>query len=455
MQSWFEFILSLEPEIGKDAVDKWLRTLKVEKFDACNLYLKAKDDFQIIWFEEHVRKKALAKLVNNNARQIKVHLFVEKKETPLKSFSFSENKSSLFAVENEKLQSLYTFENFLLAKENTFSLQVLSEVVGYDCAKGSYLSNYLYEAKDNPLFLQGPSASGKTHLLHALAHGFKKRGLKVCFLEASQFTEYLVKAIKSSQMNLFRAECRNADALLIDNIEVFACKNATQEEFFHTFNHYHTQNKPIILTSALSPKDMKEIEPRLISRFEWGLHLSLKTLPEEQMLMLLLKKIKLLDLSLTLEVQKHLIENLTDAKSLCLALETLHLKRYIDPKSAFSFKDLSYVHKLILPLIESSCANKITPDDILCAICERFDQKKEDLLGKSQSHEKVVPRKIAMYFLRKNLHLSYVKIGKIFSKDHSTVMASVESVETAIENKTPAFIENIDAIKKAFIKTKT
>lgn len=450
MKIWDDFLLLLEKDFGKDTVDRWLRTLCLVNFDACNIYLETKDAFQALWFEEHIRKKTDKMLVNNNGRKIQVHI-KSPKELLKKAKQAPIDNAYKLILENETLNQNFTFENFLVTKENRFPFQILTELCGYDLATNT-TSKINPTLSYNPLFIYGAKGSGKTHLLHAVANRFYDTNHKICFLNAQCFTEHLVKAIKQSQMQQFRDLCRSQDALLIDNIEIFACKNATQEEFFHTFNHFHTLGKPIILTSSTPPKDLKEVEARLISRFEWGINLPIKLLPFESFPQLLQKKLKLFDLKLSIEIQEYLLHTFDSAASLSESIEAMHLKRCIEPSSFKQFNNLDYVTELLQPILKKSTRDKITTDKIITAVCKLFDQTKEDLLGKSQSKEHVVPRKIAMYLMKKRIFLSYVKIGKLFLRDHSTVMSSVASIEKELSTKNSKMSLQINELNKVLMQ---
>ncbi|MCH9630610.1 MAG: Chromosomal replication initiator protein DnaA [Chlamydiia bacterium] len=444
MKIWNDFLTLLEKDLGKDTVDNWLRTFAVISFDACNLYLETKDTFQALWFEEHVRKKAERSLFNNSGRRVKVHI-KSPKEKIKKQAGDQQEPAQKLAVEAEPLNPNFTFENFITKSNNLFSFQVLSELC--DSQKSARVPPAY-----NPLFLYGKKGCGKTHLLHAISERFIKCGMSVCFLHAQSFTEHLVRAIKQSQMHEFRKLCRSQDALLIDNVEIFGCKSATQEEFFHTFNHFHTRSKPIILTSNTPPKDLKDVEARLISRFEWGLNLPLKLLPEEDYSVLLLKKLKLFDLKLTKEIQDYLLETFDSPLSLSEAIEALHLKRCIEPTSYRNFSKKSYVIDLTRSLLNKYSRDKITPDRIVASVCRVFDQSKADLLGKSQAKQHVLPRKVAMYLMKKRIYLSYVKIGKYFSRDHSTAMSAVVGVEKELNKKNQELSSKISDLNKLLMQ---
>src|SRR6267154_1330658 len=217
-----------------------------------------------------------------------------------------------------------TLENFVIGIDNQVMFHFFCELVGY---------NPKEEKSDipptigilNPIYLWGGAGCGKTHLLIALAQAFCKKGLNALYARAETFTEHVVSAIRASEMQSFRKAYRHVDVLLIDDVHLFARKNATQEEFFHTFNTLHTSGRQIILSSKYSPALLEEIEPRLVSRFEWGINIHFEKLKSEELKEMLLKRCTSLNFRLSDEVINFLVQIFQSSKSLNRALEALIL----------------------------------------------------------------------------------------------------------------------------------
>lgn len=450
MKIWDEFLTSLEKDFGKETVDKWLRTLCVVNFDAGNLYLNTNDAFQALWFEEHIRKIADVRFLSHSGRRIKIHLKSPKENALSPKKIETEEKAPLFS--NSHVDPNHIFSNLIITKENRFPIQMLAEFCGYDLSTSSSSKKDTLEISDNPIFIYGKPGSGKTHLLSSVFNILSSQGFLVRFFDMNQFTDSLVKSIKSSQMAEFRNFCRSCDVLLVDNIEVLSNKKATQEEFFHTFNQYHMQRKPILLSSSSPPKDLKDIEERLISRFEWGLTLPIQPLKEISFKELLHKKLEVFKLNLDEKIQELILKTFDDPKALCDALESIYLKRCIEPSSYRHFQSITYIGSLIAPIQKRQEKEKITSDIVLHHVCRLFDRSKEDILGKSQRAENVLPRKLAMYLMKNKMHLSYVKIGKIFSKDHSTVMSSVEYIHKQIQEKNKDLCSKLSLLNQEIMK---
>lgn len=440
MEAWDKFLKHLEADLGAATVLKWLHPLKIIRFDACNLYLEAKDSFQINWFEEHIRPRVLSSLYNNNKKRIKVHLTLAKIEDE----SRKENKRKEAPPPRQEfsfdaLDPHFCFDEYIEASESPLPLRLLSNLDGKE------------SPAFNPIYLYGDSGRGKTHLLMAAAHHLLKQGLKVIYVRAETFTEHVVAAIRAGEMSSFRQAYRSADALIVDDVQIFARKAATQEEFFHTFNTLHLAGKQIIIGSNCAPQELANIEPRLISRFEWGIVLHLPPLNQTELIAMLERKAKALQYKLSPQLITFLLENFTGTKTLIRALQALILRSHLDeshhhfPKSTISIPQAT---ALLNDLLTEEQKNKLTPEKIIHQVSDHFGLRPDELLAKAQSRDRVLPRQIAMYFCRQELKLPFIKVGEIFSKDHSTVMSSVKLVQKGLENHERDFLEPYEAIRK-------
>ena len=454
MQAWNDFVNKQELLLGKEIVEKWLRPLKIVHFDSGNLYLEAKDSFQLLWFEEHVRPKLKSGFSNNNFRPIKVHLTVgEVQAAPTSKFSKKEKGKSGPPLHffKDKIEPGMSFENFIPGEDNQVIFRFFCELSGYNPQTNAFETPTLPPATFNPLFVWGGSGSGKTHLLMALEQAFKAQGLDALYARAETFTEHVVSVIRGSEMQAFRKAYRNADILLIDDVHVFARKDATQEEFFHTFNALHSTGRQLILSSKCAPSLLEEIEPRLVSRFEWGISLHLEKLSSQDMKQVLQKRCERLNFPLSKEVSEFLLDTFISARSLHLALEAMVLRCHMGGEVRHKRSSLSIdkesAKKMLSDLIAQEIKIALTPDIIIGSVSAFYGIRSEDLLGKAQNQEYSFPRQIAMYLCRLELRLPFQHIGRIFSRDHSTVMTSIKQIEKKLESSDGELIQALSEIR--------
>ena len=451
MQAWEEFLKRQEGRLGKQTVDKWLRSLKIIHFDSANLYLEAEEAFQISWFEEHISPLLKTQLVNNNFRPIKVH-FKARSATRAVATEKKEKKIPAFQLTADKIDPLATLDTFIVTQSNLVGFKVLSELTGFDLASRSFSQPTMSLATFNPLFIWGSSGAGKTHLLMALAQAFKKKGLNPLYAKTETFTEHVVNAIRNSEMQSFRRAYRSPDILLIDDIHLLARKDATQEEFFHTFNALHTTGRQIILTSREPASMLSEIEPRLISRFEWGITLHFEKLEREKLHEILCLRCAHLNFPLSQEVREYLVEKFPHSHALHQALEALILRVHLHSNALLQRQPASitteHVNEFLKDLLEKERQSILTPEKIIRAVSSYYDMRSEDILGKSQAQDCVMPRQLAMYICRKELKLAFAAIGRIFSRDHSTVMASVKHIQQQLDKQDRAIMAPLFEISR-------
>ncbi len=444
MQAWEEFLKYQEKQLGTETIQKWLKPLKVVHFDACNLYLEAQDSFQVLWFEEHIRPHVLEKLFNNNNHQIKVHVALH--EQQLVSGNSKKGKKGQpqsFAplkIVSDQIDPWATIQNFIPSENNEVPYKLVCELTGYDPVKDSFGTPTMGLSLFTPTYFYGNSGSGKTHLLMALSTAFAAQGYNTLYVKAETFTEHVVSAIRSGSMQTFRKAYRHLDVLLIDDIHLFARRAATQEELFHTFNTLHTLGKQIILSATTTPHLLPAIEPRLMSRFEWGITLKLDKLPISTLPLWIQKRCAYINFPISEDIETYLITHFShNAKTLCRALETLLFQRQLDRRSLHRlgqpFQDLQLAKQYLAKLIEEEKKNALTPQKIVRIVADFYGLRMEDILGKSQSHDCSLPRQIAMHLCRQELKMPFLKIGAFFDRDHSTVMSSVKQIQKKIEEQ--------------------
>jgi chromosomal replication initiator protein len=412
MREWDQFLSSLEQELGSSTVNRWVRSFSIARFDAGNLYLRVQDPMQAAWFEEHIRPRLKNGFFNENHRPIKVHL------------------ETISALKKEPLPSPILFSSDPLDPECTLS--------HFIATPGNQMAYKLIQSSPfNPLFLYGPKGCGKTHLLMGAALEFSKEKKRVFYARANTFTNHVVHAIRMGHMSEFRRVYRNIDLLLIDDVDKLGGRDATQEEFFHTFNTLHTLGKQIILASVTPPSKLADIESRLISRFEWGIAVKMERGDARE---ILAAKAKIWNVSLSEKLEDFFLSKFPSNPIQALQALALRLQGDTPPT-------VEAAEKILADLSQRERERAILPEKVIKILSEHFGVKPDDLLGKSQMREFALPRQIAMYLCREVLKMPFQAIGKFFGRDHSTVMASVKQIQKEIDGKNHEILDAVDSLK--------
>lgn len=454
MRLWEEFLKQLDVELGKQTVDFWLRTLKLQKQTANTLYFTAADSFQVLWFEEHVRPIAQTRFVDESGQQWHIQLKALKDEpaadeqlNKVKSRAKAKRAAATNAsapslnITGDTLDPSATFSSIHEHEGNRLAWRVLKKL-------SSDPQAFISEGY-NPVYLYGPTATGKSSLLMAAANQLKDANKSVLYVTGETFTQHVVRAIRLGMMQEFRRFYRGIDVLLVDGVEVFTHKAATQEEFFHTFNTLHVGAKAIVVSAKVAPKDLKGIEARLVSRFEWGLLLSLEPALSAEMDAILKLQAQRLNLNLGPIQAKVLTEHFApDPSELTKALTALSIRCH---RHKLTLKQLipSQIHELLAGLKAQQIEQQLTAERIVQVVSDFYGITTKDLLGKGQQREFSLPRQVAMFLCREKLQLPFLKIAELFGRDHSTVMTSCKLIEKQrVEKNSRVASELPDLIQK-------
>ncbi len=336
------------------------------------------------------------------------------------------------------LNPSYTFDRFVVGENSALAHAASSSVAEHPAR--SY----------NPLFLYGATGLGKTHLMHAIAHGMLHAGThaNVCYIPAEQFVNEMVTAIYRNATDAFRARYRSYDLLLVDDVQFLRRKEHTQEEFFHTFNVLYNGNRQIVLTSDRQPKSLEGLEERLVSRFEWGL--VAKITPPNY------------------ETRIAILQQKADEEGVCLPFEILEL---IARGCRSSVRELEgAIIKLValssvtgeqvtLQLARAALAGSddfraqppLDPESIRESVAEAWGVSATALTSRRRSRNIVVPRQVAMFLIRELLEIPLAGIGDYFGgRDHSTVIHSIRKVKRQIASD-DAFRIRVDALRKQLV----
>ncbi|KPH57899.1 chromosomal replication initiation protein [Staphylococcus epidermidis] len=299
----------------------------------------------------------------------------------------------------------------------------------------------------NPLFIYGGVGLGKTHLMHAIGHHVlsNKPNAKVIYTSSEKFTNEFIKSIRDNETEAFREKYRKIDVLLIDDIQFIQNKEQTQEEFFHTFNELHQNNKQIVISSDRPPKEIAKLEDRLRSRFEWGLIVDITPPDYETRMAILQKKIEEENLDIPPEALNYIanqiqsnIRELEGALTRLLAYSKLQVKPITTELTAEALKDI----------IQSPKSKKITIQDIQKIVGQYYSVRIEDFSAKKRTKSIAYPRQIAMYLSRELTDFSLPKIGEEFGgRDHTTVIHAHEKIANDIKSD-PTFKQEVENLEK-------
>lgn len=342
------------------------------------------------------------------------------------------------AIERANLNPKYTFDTFVVGNNNKFA-HAAALAVAESPGK-------MY----NPLFIYGGAGLGKTHLMHSIAHFIlsQQPDRKVIYVTSESFTNELIEAIRNGNntaITSFREKYRNVDVLLIDDIQFIIGKEATQEEFFHTFNELHGNKKQIIISSDKPPKEIETLEARLRSRFEWGILADISSPDYETRMAILHKKEEMDGYDIDNAVIEYIATNiksnireLEGALNKLVALSNLENREITVDLAKEALKDI----------ISPDQKRDVTPQLIIDTVAEHFHISPEDITSSKRSSEIVMPRQIVMYLCRHMLDIPLKSVGTYVGKrDHSTVIHGVNKIES--ELKTSETLRNtVDIITK-------
>ncbi len=421
-QAWQATLGQLQMDMSKAAYDTWVKNCRLITFEQDKFTIGVPNAYARDWLETRLTTTINRVLTGIMNRPQSVSFIISQKEQESVATEQEEPLPHLPSVSvppanhGQKLNSKYTFENYVVGAGNRLAHAASMAVA--DQPARAY----------NPLFLYGGVGLGKTHLLQAIGNRCLANGLQVCYVTSEEFTNDLIQAIRTHTTAEFREKYRLSDVLLIDDIQFIAGKESTQEEFFHTFNSLHSQEKQIVLCSDRSPKSLVTLEERLRSRFEWGLIADIQPPDLETRIAILKAKAD--------RHGKKISADILDMIARKFQANIRELEGALNRVIAFS--DLSGL-PVNASLVNSALADLIPhsyhvePKQIISTVASVFKVTSDKMVSKDRSAVIALPRQLAMYIMREDTGLSLPQIGQEFGgRDHTTVMYACEKINDLI-----------------------
>lgn len=466
---WQATLGELELKLSKAHFTTWLSKTFIAEFSDHGIVIGVPNTFTKAWLEKKYHKEILDSLLSitgQNIRNLTYRIeanpsaptpvsFPTKTHTEEESFTLPpqrqeqeggkeplETARPLPAQEKERVEDLgftsymdesapraqqltinpnHTFDTFVVGKQNELAHAAAQAVAAQP--GGSY----------NPVFIYGDVGLGKTHLLHSIGNEMLRRNpdAKILYVSCEQFTNDFIQSVRSGKAREFKDRYRNVDLLLIDDIQFMTGKEGTQEEFFHTFNALHQQNKQIVISSDRPPKAIGGLEKRLLSRLEWGMLVDIGAPDLETRIAILEIKCQEKGIELDREILHYLAST--------ISANVRELEGALNKIIAYHrFKNIEPTIETIKPLIASFETNTIkktvSPKHVIQTIAEYYDIDVGDVLGKSREKRLAFPRQIIMFLLREEMKLSYPAIGdELGGRDHTTAMHAFTKITAEIK----------------------
>ena len=454
---WSNILQSVEKRLNKHIFDAWFRPIQFDGFDEQErtLHLRASQvnkDWVSTYYSEVIAQtlKELnlpnyqvdweienSEMSDEDFVEDEAEFFFEKQnkvvksaenhqnfaETPKPEISPRSNSTNFVDIEpiENSLNPKYTFQTFVVGSCNQFAHAAALAVA--ESPGKTY----------NPMYIYGGVGLGKTHLMHAAGHAIKERNrhLRVAYMSAEKFMNELINAIRYDKTQTFREKYRSIDVLLMDDVQFMAGKERTQEEFFHTFNALHNDQKQIVITSDCPPREIPTLEERLHSRFEWGLIADIEPPDLETKVAILKRKADLDGIGLPDDIAFYIASkvksNIRELEGSLVRLIAISSLRGL-PISKMLAQDA------MRTIVDNEQAEGLTMEKIARTVAQQFKLSVEELKSKNNSKQIAVPRQIAMYLCKRLTKHSFPEVGREFGgKHHTTVIHSVDKIDSLIK----------------------
>ena len=424
---WSMVLEQMKSELYETTINTWFNDAVPIALEGNTLILHCSNDFKRSTIEDRFLGNISASLKDIFSADFTVRLLSDGALAAYRQGAGTEQKpSSLFE------SSEFTFETFVVGPSNKLAFAAARAVAAQPA------EHY------NPLFIYGDSGLGKTHLIYSIAHEIREKHPehRIVYIKGDDFINEFIEMVRGGKGQDFRTKYREADLLLVDDIQFVAGKEETQNEFFHTFNTLYESGRQIVLTSDRPPQEMSRLDDRLRTRFEWGLLVDVQPPNLETRIAIVQNKAAQLGLVIDSEIVNYIAENVT-ANVRQLEGTVKKVKAYKDLLE--SDVNTENVNRAIQDMLRKENEYIPSVEDIIAEICKVYRIDDKTIRGQQRDRDAVRSRQIAMYLIRRIKNYSYKDIGREFDRDHTTVMHSIEQVEQRMA-KDASFADTVRTI---------
>jgi chromosomal replication initiator protein len=443
---WSQALQGLQPRLGSQTYDLWLRPIVFRGVEGDLLRLRAPSRFMKEWFEAHYLEAVLDEIRSRTSESYRVEIEIaatesEQEATPAAEIDTTESEPAVAAPPPAGLSERYRFSTFIKGASNE-----LAATAAWSVAQEP-------GQRFNPLFIYGGVGLGKTHLLHAVGHALHESdpNRRIVYLTAERFMNEFISAVRYNQFDAFRVKYReDCDVLLLDDIQFIAGKDRTMDEFFHLFNTLYEAARQIIVTADRVPADMQGMEERLTSRLNWGLVADIKEPDLETRVAILRQKadeesIPISD-ELTVYIANLVRSNVRELEGALVRVSTFAALKGVPITESFIQDALGSVSRTVQPA-------PVTVEAVQKAVAQHFSVRISDLKGPRRHKGISRPRMVAMYLSRQLTGASFPEIGMRFGgKDHSTVINACRRIET-IQSEDPGLRATLEMLRRQLVGT--
>ena len=424
---WENVLRQLRGTLSETTISTWFDELKIVDIRGGVCYLHCASDFKRGYLESLFLNNIRAALHDLFSTDFEIKILDDAGLLEFQGGAAPKKQSERFTYAE------FTFETFVVGPSNKLAHAASMAVAEHPA------QNY------NPLLIYGDSGLGKTHLLYAIANVIRGNdpAAKIVYIKGDDFINEFVELIRAGRGSEFRAKYREADLLLVDDVQFVAGKEQVQNEFFHTFNTLYESGRQIVLTSDRPPSEMTLLDDRLRTRFEWGLLADVTPPDFETRLAIVKNKAALLGMDLPDKIAVMIAQKVTaNVRQLEGTVnKVLAYKELLDKET-----DEATVNRAMQDILKGSNEYIPTPEAILSYVSRYYQLEESVVKGPQRARDAVVARQIAMYLIRTMTNLSQDNIGKLFNRDHSTVIHSIAQVEQKMK-KDPTFAETVKELK--------